>query len=98
MRHSRTSASRLFCACVSFLFLWGIFGESSLHAAVSGEEVYQKRCAPCHDQPDSPTASHADLRRLRAARILRPMAVGVMMCDPFPLSPQAREAGAGFPG
>jgi len=98
MRHSRTSASRLFCACVSFLFLWGIFGESSLHAAVSGEEVYQKRCASCHDQPGSRTSSRDDLRKLPAARILRTLDFGVMMSVASPMTREEREAVAGFLG
>jgi polyvinyl alcohol dehydrogenase (cytochrome) len=98
MRHAPTSASRLFCACVCTLFLWGMCGETSLHAAVSGEEVYQKRCASCHGQPGSPAPSRDALQRLPAARILRTLDFGLMMSVASPMTREEREAVASLLG
>ena len=53
----------------------------SLRAAdpPSGEALYQKRCAACHDQPSPRIPPRAALQNLYASRILRVMNSGAMM-------------------
>jgi polyvinyl alcohol dehydrogenase (cytochrome) len=67
-------------------------------AAPSGAEVYQKRCATCHDQPGSRAPSKDTLQRLSAARILRTLDFGLMMAVAYPLDRAEREAVANYLG
>ena len=77
----------------------GILRGASLHAApVSGEAVYQKHCASCHDQV-MPRVPHRDaLRQMPAARILRTIDFGLMMNIAYPLRRDEREAVANYLG
>ncbi len=67
-------------------------------ATPSGEAVYKKRCASCHDieQPRTPTRSA--LERLSPARILRTLDFGVMMSVAYPLRRSERTAVAAYLG
>jgi polyvinyl alcohol dehydrogenase (cytochrome) len=64
----------------------------------SGEEVYAKYCAACHDQANPRIPSRDVLRRMPAARILRAMDFGLMMSVAYPLRRNEREAVANFLG
>lgn len=66
---------------------------------VSGEAVYERRCAACHDKPaDGRTPSVETLRAMTATRILRTLDFGAMMTIAYHLNRAEREAVAGFLG
>ena len=67
-------------------------------AAVSGEAVYQRRCAACHDSASDTTPPRDALKQLSAARILRTLEFGVMMNIAFVLNREEREAVANYLG
>ncbi len=67
-------------------------------AAVSGEAVYQRRCAGCHDANLERTPPRAALQQLSVARILRTLDFGVMVNIANPLTREEREAVANYLG
>lgn len=67
-------------------------------ASASGADVYQKRCAACHDQPGSRAPSKDALQKLSAARILRTLDFGLMMAVAYPLNREERVAVAAYLG
>jgi polyvinyl alcohol dehydrogenase (cytochrome) len=67
-------------------------------AAVSGETVYARRCAVCHEQISERIPSHESLKAMPATRILRAMDFGAMMSVAYPLSREEREAVAKYIG
>src|SRR5690348_871095 len=67
-------------------------------ASVSGAEVYQKRCASCHDKASSNAPTRDALEKLPAKHILRSLDFGVMMGVAGPLKRPEREAVATFLG
>jgi polyvinyl alcohol dehydrogenase (cytochrome) len=88
---------------LSVVFLWLIPAAAAQNsapasAAPSGAEVYQKRCATCHDQAGSRAPSRDALQKLSAARILRTLDFGLMMAVAYPLDRAEREAVANYLG
>src|SRR5580693_8482941 len=71
---------------------------SSALAAASGEEVYAKRCASCHDQTNPRIPPRESLKKIPATRILKVLDFGVMMQIAYQMSRQDREAVAKFLG
>ncbi|MGH9592978.1 MAG: c-type cytochrome, partial [Bryobacteraceae bacterium] len=67
-------------------------------AAVSGEAVYQKRCASCHDSAGESAPPRDALKQLSVARILRTLDFGVMINVAYVLSRDEREAVANYLG
>ena len=67
-------------------------------AAVSGEAVYQKRCASCHDSASETTPPREALKQLSVARILRTLDFGVMINIAYVLNREEREAVANYLG
>jgi polyvinyl alcohol dehydrogenase (cytochrome) len=67
-------------------------------SAGPGAEVYQKRCAVCHDQAGSRAPSKNALEKLSAARILRTLDFGLMMAVAYPMNRADREAVAKYLG
>lgn len=67
-------------------------------AADSGEEVYRKRCAACHDSPAERVPPRAALRSLTATRILRTLEFGTMLPVAGQLTVAERQAVAEFLG
>ncbi len=65
---------------------------------VSGADVYQKRCARCHDQAGSRAPSRDALQKLSAARIMRTLDFGLMMAVAYPIKRDDREAVANYLG
>jgi len=63
-----------------------------------GAEVYQKRCASCHDQAGSRAPSKDALQKLSAARIMRTLDFGLMMAVAYPINRAEREAVANYLG
>jgi len=58
----------------------------------SGEQVYRKHCASCHDAGTSQAPTRAALQTLSATRILRTLDFGVMMAIAYPMRRAEREA------
>src|ERR1700722_8559932 len=67
-------------------------------AAATGEEVYAKRCASCHDQTNPRIPTRESLNKIPATRILKVLDFGVMMQVAYQMSRQDREAVAKFLG
>ena len=67
-------------------------------AAASGEEIYARRCAVCHDQANERIPPRAVLQKLPASRIVRELNAGVMMAVGFALSREDRIAVASYLG
>ena len=70
----------------------------SAPSSLSGADVYQKRCASCHDQAGSRAPSRDALQKVSAARILRTLDFGLMMAVAYPIKREEREAVANFLG
>jgi len=67
-------------------------------AAVSGEAVYGKRCAVCHEQVNPRIPHRETLQKMSASRILRSLDFGAMMSIAYPLNREEREAVAAYLG
>jgi polyvinyl alcohol dehydrogenase (cytochrome) len=65
---------------------------------VSGEAVYGKHCAACHDQVSPRVPPRAALAKLSPERVLRTLDFGLMMSVAYPLRRDEREAVARFVG
>src|SRR6188474_983105 len=65
---------------------------STALAAPQGEDVYQKRCAVCHDQVNDRIPPRSALQKLPAASILRALDAGAMMAVAFTMSRDDRIA------
>ena len=97
----RFSASLLISVSTFFgvLSIWESSSAYSMHAGtVSGEAVYQKHCAACHDQITPRIPPRDAIKKLSVARILRTLDFGVMMSIAYPLRREEREAVAKFLG
>src|ERR1700674_5085372 len=99
MKPLRVSVPLMLCVGLSIFFV----SEISVFAApqtttVSGLEVYQKRCASCHDQAGSRAPTREVLQKLPASRILRTLDFGLMMSIAYPMKREEREAVASFLG
>jgi polyvinyl alcohol dehydrogenase (cytochrome) len=69
-----------------------------LSAASSGEAVYQKRCAMCHEQVNDRIPPREALQKMPSARILRALDAGPMMAVAFTISREDRIAVASYLG
>src|ERR1022692_942902 len=67
-------------------------------APVTGADVYQKRCARCHDEGVSRAPAKQVLQTMSAARILRTLDFGLMMAVAYPMKREERVAVANFLG
>src|SRR5205807_4406408 len=67
-------------------------------AEPSGEAVYGKYCAGCHDQTGARIPTRAALTNLSPARILRTLDFGAMMSIAYPMRRDERDAVARFLG
>jgi polyvinyl alcohol dehydrogenase (cytochrome) len=65
---------------------------------VSGEAVYQKRCAACHNQTNPRIPPRASLEKMPATLILRTLDFGAMMTIAYPMRREEREAVASYLG
>jgi polyvinyl alcohol dehydrogenase (cytochrome) len=65
----------------------------------TGEAIYQRRCAGCHERPaDGRTPSRDALQQMPSSRILRTLDFGAMMTIAYHLNRDEREAVAHFLG
>src|SRR6185295_13037318 len=67
-------------------------------AAVSGETVYQQRCAACHESGNARVPPRSELKKFSVARILRTLDFGVMNNIATKLRQEEREAVAAYLG
>jgi polyvinyl alcohol dehydrogenase (cytochrome) len=65
---------------------------------VSGEAIYQRRCASCHDNADGRTPPKQALQNMTPSRILRTLDFGAMMTIAYTLDREEREAVSRFLG
>ncbi|MGA2711869.1 MAG: PQQ-binding-like beta-propeller repeat protein [Bryobacteraceae bacterium] len=65
---------------------------------VSGEAVYQKRCAGCHEQNVDRIPRRQALQQMSAERIMRALDFGAMMTVAYPMSREDRQAVAAYLG
>jgi polyvinyl alcohol dehydrogenase (cytochrome) len=66
---------------------------------ISGTQVYQQRCAQCHENAAANRAPSRDtLQKMPASRILRTLDFGLMMGVAYPLTRQERTAVANYLG
>ncbi len=86
--------SKLLVIMVAF----GTLGPVLFAAPVSGEAVYQKRCASCHEAVNPRVPSREALKKLPAARIARSLDFGTMSNIAGPLRRDEREAVAAYLG
>jgi polyvinyl alcohol dehydrogenase (cytochrome) len=106
MKRARTAASLSFHLALFAMILCAIPAAAqnsapaspSAASTVSGADIYQKRCASCHDQAGSRAPSRDALLKLSAARILRTLDFGLMMAVAYPMNRAEREAVANFLG
>src|ERR1700722_2888864 len=106
MRHARLSASSSFHAALIALLFFAIPAAAQnsptatkpATSSVSGDDVYQKRCATCHDQAGARAPSRDALQKFSAARILRTLDFGLMMAVAYPINRAEREAVANYLG
>ncbi|MEO8097365.1 MAG: PQQ-binding-like beta-propeller repeat protein [Acidobacteriota bacterium] len=71
---------------------------STQTAGVSGEDVYNERCASCHNSIEAHAPMLGALKQMSATRILRALDFGVMMSVANPLDRPQREAVAKWIG
>src|SRR5689334_11263803 len=83
---------------VAVLFAFSMISAGTAAAAVSGEAVYQQRCAQCHDSGNARIPPRAELNKLPITRILRAMDFGVMNNVATRLRQDEREAVAAYLG
>lgn len=74
-----------------------LFGTGNA-AEPSGEAVYGKYCASCHDQTGARIPTRTALTNLSPSRILRTLDFGAMMSIAYPMRRDEREAVARFLG
>jgi len=67
-------------------------------AQPTGEQVYGKYCASCHDMGDERVPPRDAIRRMSPSRILKTMDFGAMMSIAYPMRRDEREAVARFLG
>jgi polyvinyl alcohol dehydrogenase (cytochrome) len=76
-----------------------VSASSAAAQSVSGEAIYQRRCAACHERPaDGRTPSRDTLQAMTSTRILRTLDFGAMMTIAYQLRRDEREAVARFLG
>jgi polyvinyl alcohol dehydrogenase (cytochrome) len=99
MRYAQTYACRLVGCAILVL---ATFASSQAFAQsappVSGADVYQNRCAKCHDQDGTRAPAKGVLQKMSAARILRTLDFGLMMAVAYPMNRDERLAVAAFLG
>jgi len=79
-------------------FIWSMFVSTLPAAPVSGEAVYQQRCAACHDSGSTRVPPREELKKLPVTRILRALDFGVMNNISSKLRQEEREAVANYLG
>jgi polyvinyl alcohol dehydrogenase (cytochrome) len=87
-----------FSATFGVAVTFAVFGPALSAAPVSGEALYQKRCASCHDSGNPKVPSREALKKMSVTRILRSMDFGTMGGVATTLRRDEREAVAAYLG
>lgn len=90
--------SRWLFAVAAALIVPAFAPASARGQAPSGEEVYKRRCASCHDQVNQRIPPKASLQKLPATRIVRALDSGAMMSIAFTMHRDERLAVASYLG
>jgi polyvinyl alcohol dehydrogenase (cytochrome) len=85
-------------AVITLAFVLSILVPVLSAAPVSGEAVYQQRCAGCHDSGSGRVPPRDELKKFRVAQILRILDFGVMNNIATRLRQDEREAVAAYLG
>jgi polyvinyl alcohol dehydrogenase (cytochrome) len=83
---------------IAITFALGTLVPAVYAAPVSGEAVYQQRCATCHDSANPRVPPRDELKKLSVTRILRAMDFGEMNNIASKLRQEEREAVAAYLG
>jgi polyvinyl alcohol dehydrogenase (cytochrome) len=83
---------------IAITFALGTLAPALSAAIVSGEAVYQQRCAACHDSGNPRVPPRDELRKLSVTRILRALDFGEMNNVASKLRQDEREAVASYLG
>jgi polyvinyl alcohol dehydrogenase (cytochrome) len=83
---------------LALVLIAGIPAAGQSAPKISGSDVYEKRCAACHDHPYDRIPPRAALQQLSRTRILRTLDFGLMMSVAYPMGREEREAVAKFLG
>jgi polyvinyl alcohol dehydrogenase (cytochrome) len=67
-------------------------------AAQTGAEIYQERCAACHDEGSDRIPPRVVLEEMPSARILRALNAGIMMAVALTMDPEDRVAVSSYLG
>jgi polyvinyl alcohol dehydrogenase (cytochrome) len=95
--HSRLWV-RLLVVVLAIAFVFGMREPALSAATVSGEAVFQKRCASCHDSGDARIPRREELNKLSVTSILRTLDFGEMSTIATPLRREERDAVAAYLG
>jgi len=87
---------KVFCGCALAQLLVPALLPGA--APVSGQAVYQRRCAGCHEQNNPRVPQRQALQQMPSARILRTLDFGAMMTVAYSMSREEREAVANLLG
>ena len=99
MRYARTFAGKLLGAAIFALVIFASLPASAQNATPPvGADVYQNRCAQCHDQEGTRAPAKQVLQKMSSARILRTLDFGLMMAVAYPMKRDERVAVANFLG
>ena len=99
MRYARTFAGKLLGAAIFALVIFASLPASAQNATPPvGADVYQNRCAKCHDQEGTRAPAKQVLQKMSSARILRTLDFGLMMAVAYPMKRDERVAVANFLG
>jgi polyvinyl alcohol dehydrogenase (cytochrome) len=85
-------------AVIVMTFALGVLAPALAAAQVSGEAVYQLRCAVCHDSGNPRVPSRDEVKKLSVTRILRILDFGEMQNVASKLRQDEREAVASYLG
>jgi polyvinyl alcohol dehydrogenase (cytochrome) len=83
---------------VLFLFAALANGSPASAQSATGEAVYQRYCASCHEQVTARIPHRDVLQKMSAARIMRTLDFGLMMSIAYPMRRDERETVAAFLG
>jgi len=88
------------CAMIGIMLGTGPLSAQTVSSqTVSGADVYQQRCAQCHENAAANQApSRETLQKMSASRILRTLDFGLMMGVAYPLTREERETVANYLG
>src|SRR5207245_2238783 len=83
-------------AVIAMTVALGVLAPALAAAQVSGEAVYQQRCAVCHDSGNPRVPSRGEVKKLSVTRILRTLDFGEMQNVASKLRQNEREAVASY--